>query len=65
MTHDDIKIKRNKKSDKERRNQEIYGKFSSKHVRQMESLQEKRELKNFVVKSQSGGSGTANPTQGR
>lgn len=32
----DIKVKRNKKSDKSKRNKELYGKFSSKHIRQIE-----------------------------
>ncbi len=32
-TNDNIKTKRNKKSDKNKRNFELNGKFSSKHIR--------------------------------
>lgn len=46
--HDEIKVKRSKKSDKEKKNQELNGKFSAKHVRQMEALQEKRAVLKYV-----------------
>lgn len=38
---DDIKVKRNKKSDKAKRNAEMYGKYSQKAVRQKEAVYQK------------------------
>lgn len=32
----EVKVKRNKKNDKSKRNKELYGKFTSKHIRQIE-----------------------------
>jgi hypothetical protein len=42
---DDIKVKRSKKSDKAKKNFEKNGKFSQKHVRQIEELAAKRVTK--------------------
>jgi len=42
---DDIKVKRSKKSDKAKKNFEHNGKFSKKHVRQIEELAAKRAIK--------------------
>lgn len=46
----DIKVKRNKKSDKSKRNKELYGKFSSKHIRQIE-LKSENELTKRIQKN--------------
>ena len=43
--YDNIKCSRNKKSDKEKKNNERNGKFSSKHIRFTEALMEKNATK--------------------
>tara|TARA_Y100000389_G_scaffold191217_1_gene217003 strand:+ start:568 stop:768 length:201 start_codon:yes stop_codon:yes gene_type:complete len=46
----DGEYKRKTKKDKARRNEEIYGKYSPKHVRMQEELIEKRQQINQVQK---------------
>ena len=43
--YDNIKCSRKKKSDKEKKNNELNGKFSSKHIRFTEALREKNANK--------------------
>jgi len=46
--YDNIKCSRNKKSDKEKKNNERNGKFSSKHIRFTEALIEKTAHKTKI-----------------
>ena len=41
MNYENIKVKRNKKTDKSKRNFELNGKMSSKHIRKVEERQNK------------------------
>ena len=41
MEYENIKIKRNKKTDKSKRNFELNGKMSSKHIRKIEERKNK------------------------
>ena len=41
---DNIKCKRNKKSDKQKKTNELNGKFSAKHIRQKEALKEHNKV---------------------
>lgn len=41
MNYENIKVKRNKKSDKSKRNFELKGKMSSKHIRKVDERKNK------------------------
>jgi len=47
-----IKIHRTKKSDKDKRNKELHGNLTQKHVRKVERLQENNKAKNSNISSQ-------------